>query len=151
MAFGLGPMEVLLLIAMGGGSVGADFVSFLPAETYFQSRNIPVNVESMVEAAGRDPKDAKTQITQLLALRTLAERPDLVTSAKNKDEILKTLHKIAKGELAKDKHGFAPEYAARALDRPPVERAVTMATSGSAAAACAFALSSSASAWRRRA
>src|SRR5262249_2307361 len=57
----------------------------------------------------------EAQIKQLMALRYLAEQPDLIKKAKDKTEALTTLGKIAKGELANDKQGFAKEYATRVL------------------------------------
>src|SRR6267142_855485 len=120
-----GYMEMLMLIATGGGSMGGDFVSFLPAELYFQSRNIEVGANKMMELASTPAKDGKGEIAQLLALRLLAEQPELI---KGRDEMIKTLEKLAAGELAKDKLGFVPDYAARTLaalgrkvDRPALK------------------------------
>lgn len=128
---GYGWMEMLILIGMGGGTTGGDFVSFLPADKYFESRKIEVNVQSMLDLASKEPKDAKAEIAQLLALRLLGERLELIKDAKNQDEILKTIEKIAKGELGKDKQGFAQDYAAHvlaALGRP-VDRPMTKTAS----------------------
>src|SRR5262245_42968775 len=116
MSFALGPMEILVLMALGGGGQTADFASFLPTEIYFQSRRIAISAESMIEIASKKPEDGKAQIAQLLALRALAEQPELMKNAKDSAQILATLEKIAKGELAKDRLGFAEDYAARTLE-----------------------------------
>src|SRR5262245_65297475 len=115
MMMAFGPMEILILMAMGGGGQTADLASFLPADVYFQSRRIAISAESMIEIASKKPEDGKAQIAQLLALRALAEQPELMKNAKNSAEILVTLEKMAKGELAKDRLGFAEDYAARTL------------------------------------
>src|SRR5262249_43263155 len=109
------PMEILILMALGGGGQTADLASFLPADVYFQSRRIAISAESMIEIASKKPEDGKTQIAQLLALRVLSEHPELVKNAKNSAEVMATLEKIAKGEVAKDRLGFAEDYAARTL------------------------------------
>src|SRR5262249_45892569 len=111
---GLGAMEVLLLLGLGG-DISGDLASVLPADTYFQSRRVPVNIENMEDLAKADPVDGKTQILQLLALRTLAEQPELLKKAKDSAAVLKTIERIAKGEIAKDRLGFSQEYATRTL------------------------------------
>src|SRR2546421_559444 len=110
-----GPMEILMLMALGGGGQTADLASCLPADIYFRARNIPITAENMVQLASKKPDDGKAQIAQLLALRVLAEQPELVKKAANSAEITATIEKIAKGELAKDRLGFAEDYAARTL------------------------------------
>jgi hypothetical protein len=105
-------MEILLLLALGSGS--NDVVSFLNPAEYFQARNIPTTVDKMVELATAEPKDARTQIQQLLALRQLANQADEVKKAKNFDDILKKIEDVANGKKAQDLHGFAADYAGRA-------------------------------------
>lgn len=62
----------LLAILLGTGT-STDLASLVPAEDYFRVRGIAVSVEKLVELAGTEPKDGKTQIQQLLALRLLGE------------------------------------------------------------------------------
>src|SRR5262245_32284681 len=111
----MGWAEVLMLIVMSGGMHSGDLVTYLPADTYFKSRDVPINLDNMIYLAGKNPDSGEAQIKQLMALRYLAEQPDLIKKAKDKTEALATLGKIAKGELANDKQGFAKEYAARVL------------------------------------
>jgi hypothetical protein len=115
-------MEELLLMAVGflgflggfgSGGAGSDFVSFLPTDTYFQSRRIPMNIENLMDLATTEPKNGRSQILQLMALRALGEKPEL--SKKDSAAILRTLEKVARGELAKDRLGFSQEYARRTL------------------------------------
>src|SRR5437762_2964734 len=115
MAAGLGAMELLMLIALGGGMQAGDLVSYLPAEAYFKSRAIPINLDNMIYLAVKEPADGEAQIKQLMCLRMLADQPDLFRKGKDKAEALAALRKIAGGELANDKQGFAKEYALRAL------------------------------------
>jgi hypothetical protein len=98
--------------ALGHGGAGADLVSLLPTEAYFQSRRIPLNIENFLDLASTDPKDGKAQIFQLMALRALAEKPELI----GKDATaLRTIEKIANGEIARDRLGFSQDYARRTL------------------------------------
>src|SRR5207249_863395 len=97
----------------GSGGTGSDLVSFLPTETYFQSRRIPMNVENLEELARTEPKDGKAQILQLMALRALGEKPELL--GKDSAAVRLTIEKIAKGEIARDRLGFSEEYARRTL------------------------------------
>jgi hypothetical protein len=113
-------MEEILLIALvtlgsvgGFASGGNDLVSLLPTDTYFQSRRIPLNIENLETLARTEPKDGKTQVKQLMALRALAENPELIR--KGPDTVLRTIEKIARGELAHDRLGFSQEYARRTL------------------------------------
>src|SRR5262245_51101611 len=110
MDFLLGTVAVLWQLALGSAS-GGDLIAFFPTDTYFQSRRIPVNIENMLDLATADPKDGKTQIRQLMALRAMAERPELVKKAKDPGAVLRTIERIAKGEIAKDRLGFSQDYA----------------------------------------
>jgi hypothetical protein len=113
---GVAFFTVLALALQGGlgsGGAGGDLVSFVPTDAYLQSRRIPVNVKNLLDLAMAEPKDGKTQIRQLVALRALAEKPEL--SKKERDEVLRTVAKIAKGEIARDRLGFSQEYARRTL------------------------------------
>jgi hypothetical protein len=115
MMMALGPMEILILMALGGGAQTADLAALLPADMYFQSRRIAISADSMIEIASKKPEDGKTQIAQLLALRILAEQPELAKKAQNPAQFIGALQRIAKGTLAKDRLGFSEEYAARTL------------------------------------
>lgn len=106
---------ILMMLMLGGGGQNNDLASVLPVEKYFQTQRVPLNLDNMIYLAGMDPVDGKAQIRQLVALRVLADRAQEVKKAKNAAEIITTLEKIAKGERAKDRLGFAPEYAATAL------------------------------------
>src|SRR5262245_34050407 len=112
-SFVLSAAAVLGLLGLGGG--GADLVLILPADTYFQSRRVPVNIDNMLDLAKAEPASGKAQIQQLMALRVLAEQPELLKKAKDAAAVLRTIEKIAKGELAKDRLGFSQEYATHAL------------------------------------
>jgi hypothetical protein len=106
-----GAMELVFLMAFNAGGVPTDLVSFLKAEDYFQARNIEVNAGEMLRLAGTEPKDAKTSLQQLLALRWLADHP---TDLKKATEARKLLETLAAGKKG-DAQGFAREYATAAL------------------------------------
>jgi hypothetical protein len=115
-------MDVLVLFGMaalgllgglGSGGAGGDVVSFLPTDIYFQSRRIPLNIENLEDLARTEPKDGKAQILQLMALRALAEKPELIR--KDPAATLHTIERIARGEIARDRLGFSEEYARRTL------------------------------------
>ena len=59
MMWAFGPMEILMLMALGGGGQTADLAAFLPPDIYFRSRNIPITAESMVQVASKKPEDGK--------------------------------------------------------------------------------------------
>jgi hypothetical protein len=101
-----------LLGGLGRGAAGGDVVSLLPTDTYLQSRRIPLNIENLERLARTEPKTGKAQILQLMALRALAETPELV---KKNSTALGTIEKIARGELARDRLGFSEEYGRRTL------------------------------------
>src|SRR5262249_29297022 len=115
MAVGLGGAEMLIMLALGGGLQSGDLVSYLPAEAYFRSRDVPVNLDNMIYLAEKEPSDGVAQIKQLMCLRLLAEQPEVFKKGKDKAGAMATLRKIASGELANDRTGFAKEYAQRAL------------------------------------
>ncbi len=68
----------------------------------------------MIELAGKDPTEPKTQVAQLLALRWLGAHPE---EAKKSDKARALLEQIAQGKKAQDSYGFARGYAQRALAR----------------------------------
>jgi hypothetical protein len=116
------PFQVLFFLIFNGGGGANDLVSLLDADNYFKSRGIEVSLDKMVEQAGKEPVDAKTQIEQLLSIRVLSEDPDI---AKTDKRVVPLLEQIASGKKYQDKLGFAKEYAGRALARikgkaPPV-------------------------------
>jgi hypothetical protein len=100
---------------LGSGGAGGDLVSFLPTDTYFQSRRIPMNIENLEDLAKAAPKTGKAQVLQLMALRALAEKPDLIKKSTDPAAVLRTIEKIAKGEIARDRLGFSEDYARRTL------------------------------------
>src|SRR5438105_153997 len=65
MMWAFGPMEILLLMALGGGGQTADLASFLPADIYFRSRDIPITAESMVRVASKLPDDGKARVERI--------------------------------------------------------------------------------------
>jgi hypothetical protein len=109
----LGAIAALgLLGGLGHGPDGGDLVSFLPVDTYLQSRRIPVNIENLMRLATTEPKSGKAQLLQLMALRALGQQPALV---QQDAAALRTLEQIAQGEIARDRLGFAQAYARRTL------------------------------------
>jgi hypothetical protein len=114
----------MLLITTGGG-VDNDLVSLIDAEHYFAAQKVTVNGEEMVARAGKEPKDGKTQVEQLLAIRWLGEHAAMVrTDAK----VRALLVDVAGGKKGQDPAGFARECAAHALalidGKEPVRRPI---------------------------
>lgn len=66
----------------------------------------------IVETAGKEPADGKTQIAQLLAIRWLGENSE---QTKKDAKARALLEDIAAGKKAQDPQGFAKEYAERSL------------------------------------
>ena len=112
---GFGFAEILVLAVMSGGMTSADLVAMVPTSQYFQARQIEVSIDKMAELASRDPKDAKTQIQQLLALRHLADESDSLKKAPTYAAHRQLLEQIAAGKRAQDSLGFAQDYARRVL------------------------------------
>jgi hypothetical protein len=108
---GLGPVELIMLMAFGSGGVTNDFVSMIDAKDYFRSRGVEVSPAKLAEIAARDPADGKAQVAQLLALRTLAADAAGVKKSKDYEAILKTVEEIAQGKKGNDPQGFAADYA----------------------------------------
>jgi hypothetical protein len=107
----------MLLIALAGGGQAADLASLVPVDAYFQSRGVEVTVSSMLELAGKDPVDGKTQIAQLLALRSLGDEPAKIKRHKDYARVVELLKEISGGKKAQDSFGFARDHAARTLAR----------------------------------
>ncbi len=123
---GLGLMEILLLLASSAGLPANDLVSLIQPEDYFKARKIDVEADKMVELAGKDPKDGKTQVQQLLAIRWLGDNP---AQTKKADGARALLEQIAAGKKGQDPHGFARGHARQALahlDGKPIPPLATM-------------------------
>jgi hypothetical protein len=112
---GLGSAEILVLMVLGMGGGSPDLISLIPAEEYFQARGVEVSAYKMIELAGKDPVDGKTQTAQLLALRFLASNPAKLKKDSDYAKALKLLEQIAAGRKAQDKQGLAKDYAAKTL------------------------------------
>jgi len=105
-------LALLLLFTNSGG----DLVTLLNAEDYFRTRGIDMEVAKLLELAGKDPVDGKTQIQQLLALRVLGENAQKYKEHFQGDAAKrKLLDDVAAGIKAQDKQGFAREYASWAV------------------------------------
>lgn len=113
LAFGFA--EILMLALVSGGGNSTDLVALVQPTHYFQSRQIEVSIDKMVELVGREPKDPKTQIQQLVALRHLAADTDNLKKAANYAAHRQALEQIGQGKKAQDSLGFAQEYANRVL------------------------------------
>ena len=125
--FSLSPVTALILLGVTAGDADHDLMSLIDAAAYFESRKIPVNAAEMLSRANLDPREsAKTQVAQLLALRWLAEHPEMLRTVAEARGLLEA---ISQGKHAQDGQGFAKEYATRALARldgkqPPPRRAI---------------------------
>ena len=106
--------ELLLLLLASGANATWDLVSLIDAQEYFKVRDVEVNVQRMMELAGKDAANGKASIAQLLALRWLGEHP---STGKNTKAVREVLEQVAARYKGKDAQGFASEYALRALAR----------------------------------
>jgi len=113
----MGPAEILLFLVLGMGNQAPDLVSLISPEDYFRSRGIEVSVAKMIDLAGKDPVDGKTQTAQLLALRFLGADPASLKKDKDLARAIEVLGRISEGKSAQDRLGFAKEYATRSLAR----------------------------------
>lgn len=111
----VGFTELLILALMGGGAFGPDLVNLVPPRSYFQARTIETTPASLMALATKEPKDAKTQVQQLLALRHLADEVETLKKASKYQEYRAALEQIAAGRKANDTLGFAQDYAQRLL------------------------------------
>jgi len=109
-ASGLAFSQLLLLLLSVGGTSN-DLVSLFDAQAYFEARGVEKSVGKMLELALKTG-DGKAQIMQLLAIRRLGE-----DFPKARAKVIQALTPIAQGKQAQDPHGFAREYAIRALRR----------------------------------
>lgn len=109
-----GPMELLLMLLLSGGTAG-DLVGLVPPEEYFRFRKIDPTTAKLMELAAGDPKDGAAEIAQLLALRHLEAHPALVAKDPQAQAHLAVLADIADGKKAQDPRGFARDFALRTL------------------------------------
>lgn len=119
-------LNLFLFLALAGGGNSSDLVSWIKAEDYFKARGVEVTPAAMVRLATQEPKDGKTSIAQLLALRWLGQHPNEVKKVEDPRPLLEL---IAQGKKAQDPQGFAKDYAAAALVRlagkaPPAAPAI---------------------------
>ncbi len=112
---GLGFAEMLVLALVSGGMNSTDLVALLPPAHYFQSRQIQVSIDRMIDIALTEPTTPKAQIMQLTALRYLADETDNIKKANNYATNRDAIEQIAQGKKANDPAGFAKEYAQRVL------------------------------------
>jgi hypothetical protein len=115
--FAMGFAEILMLALLSGGASSTDVVSLIQPTHYFQTRQIEVSIDKMLDYASEDPKDAKTQIVQLTALRYLADEADALKKSPKYVAHRQTLEAIATGKKAQDALGFAKDYASRVLHK----------------------------------
>jgi hypothetical protein len=110
-------VEVLMMAILSGGSGSTDLVAMMQPRQYFESRQIEPSIDKMMDLASDDPKNAKTQIVQLNALRFLADESDNPKKSANYAAYRQQLEAIAKGTKAQDAQGFAKDYANRVLQK----------------------------------
>jgi hypothetical protein len=115
MMAGFGFAEMLILAVLSGGSGSTDLVAFVQPQHYFQSKGIELSAGRAVELARTEPKDGKSQIMQLTALRYLYDETEAMKKSPNYDAHRKAIEEIAHGKEAQDALGFAKEYATRVL------------------------------------
>jgi len=103
---------LLMVLLTGAGTPANDLVSWIDPADYFKSRDVFLSADKMMVLADSEPADAKEEIARLLALRWLGAHPD---DARKAEKSLATLKQVAAGKKGNDPHGFAREYAQRAL------------------------------------
>src|SRR5262249_42027873 len=111
----LGLPEVLMMFLLSGSPSGTDLLALVDPATYFASRQMEVSIDKMAGLAAVAPKDAKGQLSQLLALRYLAEHPDKLKQAEAFAGYRRLIEEIAGGRTGQDKLGFSKEYAERVI------------------------------------
>ena len=114
---GFGFAEVMMFALVVGGMNNTDLVGLVQPQHYFESRQVRVSIDSMIDIALTDPKDGKAQIMQLTALRYMADESVAFKKASNYATNREAIELIAQGKKAQDKVGFAKEYAQRLLDK----------------------------------
>src|ERR1051325_3624380 len=122
----VGFMEILVLALLAGGMSDTDLADVIQPKHYFESRQVRVSIDRMIDIAIANPKDNKAQIMQLTALRHLTDDSEAFKKAANYATNREAIVEIAQGKRAQDKAGFAREYAQRMLDKldgkKPAER-----------------------------
>src|ERR1700722_18986727 len=93
-------VEVLMMAILSGGSGSTDLVAMMQPRQYFESRQIEISIDKMVDLANEEPKNAKTQIVQLNALRYLADESDNLKKSANYAAYRQQLEAIAQGKKA---------------------------------------------------
>ena len=79
MMFAFAP--VLLLVLLAGGMNDADLVTLIQPKAYFESRQVRLSIDSMIDIVIAEPKDNKAQVRQLTALRYLSDESDAFKKA----------------------------------------------------------------------
>jgi hypothetical protein len=115
MMMGIGFAEIIVLALLSGGLSDTDLITLVQPTHYFKSRQIEISVDRAIELANKDPKDAKTQIMQLSALRYLADESATLKKSTTYADYRKVIEQIAQGKKAQDPEGFARDYANRVL------------------------------------
>src|SRR6516162_5043354 len=100
---GVSWLGILVLLASGGGSAPRDLASFVDAEDYFRTRGVVLKAEEIAGLVTKEPTDGKAQISQLLAIRWLANHPIDVKKAAGARAALEG---VAQGKKAQDPSGF---------------------------------------------
>jgi hypothetical protein len=109
--------QTLMLALFAGGVNDTDLVTLIQPKQYFEARQVRISIDSMIDIAITEPKDNKTQVRQLTALRYLTDESDAFKKASNYATNREAIEEIAQGKRAQDKAGFAKEYAQRMLDK----------------------------------
>jgi hypothetical protein len=109
--------ELAMLMLFLGGPAGTDSLTIIDPVQYFTSRQVDVSIDKMASLAAEAPRDAKTQVRQLLALRYLTDHADKLKQADRYTAHHKLLVEIAAGKTAQDPQAFAKEYAEMVLAR----------------------------------
>ncbi len=110
----------LAFLALGAdpepvGELPHDLLGYVNAARYFEYCRIDVTADSLMRLAAQEPSAPKIHARQLMALKTLADRPELLRKSAKLAEYRQTLEAIAAGKKAQDRVGFARDYACRAL------------------------------------
>jgi hypothetical protein len=103
------PVLWLYLLLAGFADSPCDLVSCIDADDYFHARDVVVTAEKMEALAAKEPTDNAGQLVRLLAIRWLGDHR--VEAARG------TLQRLARGRAARDRLGFAQDYAREALAR----------------------------------
>jgi hypothetical protein len=108
----LGFGEILILFALAGVQAN-DVASLLEPGHYLKAHEVELKAATLAELATREARGGKEQMIQLLAIRWLGLHPDDARKAGAVD----ALRAVATGTKGQDPHGFARDYATRAMAR----------------------------------